>query len=403
LSNHILQGKDESPKAYRIRLYRNKDAYGLNNVEIGKLCNEAFGVDYDESAHRKKVKSYLTGYDDGYKDAVKDNESNSSSKQIEHTLEQIRKERKKLQTLNVERNRIDREEARQELFYEYVSNMITALPLPKFEVIQPMESEKEYLLTIADVHYGALYESLNNSYSPEIARVRFEVLTGEVVKFISEKKITHLNIASLGDEVQGILRCTDLKLNQSTVVQSIVEICRIISLFLNEISKYVTIDYYCVPTSNHTQLRPLGTKANEIASEDYCYLIGQYITDLCSNNSRITIHTERKDEFVRIYIQNHTIYACHGHQFGGTNNPIQELNMVFGEQINYLFLGHLHNRGVKCEGESIMSDIETHIVPSFCGSDPYANHIRKGSKASCMIYGFDRNRGMNETYKIILN
>ena len=37
----------------------------------------------------------------------------------------MRKERMKLQTANIERNRVDRNESRQEMYYEYVGNVCT--------------------------------------------------------------------------------------------------------------------------------------------------------------------------------------------------------------------------------------------------------------------------------------
>lgn len=64
INSKALIQPNETPKAYRIRLYKNKELYGLNNEEIGRLCNEAFGVDWTESAHRKKTQNYLRGYND---------------------------------------------------------------------------------------------------------------------------------------------------------------------------------------------------------------------------------------------------------------------------------------------------------------------------------------------------
>lgn len=64
INNQALIQPNETPKSYRIRLYKNRELYGLSNTEIGNLCNEAFGVNWDESAHRKKTKNYLDGYND---------------------------------------------------------------------------------------------------------------------------------------------------------------------------------------------------------------------------------------------------------------------------------------------------------------------------------------------------
>lgn len=47
-----------------------------------------------------------------------------------------------------------------------------------------------------------------------------------------------------------------------------------------------------MPKANHTQLRVLGAKANELGEEDLEYVIGHYIKDLCSDNYRISVHLE---------------------------------------------------------------------------------------------------------------
>ena len=72
----------------------------------------------------------------------------------------------------------------------------------------------------------------------------------------------------MGDDIQGILRLSDLQLNESSVVKATVFVAKTIARFLNDLSEYCFIDYYLCPTSNHSQTRPLGTKASEIASED---------------------------------------------------------------------------------------------------------------------------------------
>lgn len=162
----------------------------------------------------------------------------SREKELDKKIADMRKERMKLQTANIERNRIDRNESRQEMYYEYVGNVCTALPLPKFRTLyyDSTKDELEYIMTLADVHYGAKFISENNEYSPEIAKDRFENLSGQVIDFIQKHNISKLHIVSLGDLVQGILRISDLKINDSTVVKATVEISRLIALLLRELS-----------------------------------------------------------------------------------------------------------------------------------------------------------------------
>lgn len=329
----------------------------------------------------------------------------SKEKELDKKLADIRKERIKLQTANIERGRVDRSESRQQMYYEYVGNVICALPLPEF---QPLycdgENETEYLLTLSDIHYGAKFKSENNEYSPEIAKERFEDLSGQVIDFIKKHKIRKLHITSLGDMIQGILRISDLKINDSSVVKATVEISRLIALFLQELSTYAIIEYYHVPFANHSQIRPLGSKANELADEDLEYIIGNYVSDLCKDNERISVHlAEEGKQYIEIPIVGNEIIAMHGHQLKNVENSIRDLSMLRRSFIDYLILGHFHNGKEIPSFEGCCNDTEILVSPSFIGSDPYSDSIMKGSKAAVKIYGFSDIYGHIETYKFILN
>lgn len=329
----------------------------------------------------------------------------SKEKEIDKKLEEIRKERIKLQTANIERNRVDRAQSRQEMYYEYVGNVITTLPLPEFKPILGQETKEiNYLVGLADVHYGANYKSVNNEYSPEIARERFENLTGKLIEFINEKQIARLSIVSLGDLIQGVLRLSDLKINDSSIVKATVEICRLIANMLNELSAYTNIVYYHTPSANHTQLRVLNAKASELADEDLEYLMGNYIHDLCANNERITIRLANEGEgFIEVYIPGNEIIAMHGHQIKNVESAIKDISILHKKFYDTVLLGHYHNGKEIPSHEGLLGDAEVLISPSFVGSDPYSDTLCRGSRACVKVYGFDKLFGHTETYKFILN
>lgn len=380
----------------------------MSNPEIGRLCNEAFGVCYDESAHRKHMKSYLEGYEDAKAESC---DTDNHMKELDLKLDAIRKENIKLQTANIERHRIDRNISRQEMYYEYIGRTCDALPLPAFEPLCAESSNayekaflEEYLVALADLHYGASFSSKNNTYSPEVTKERLEFLGNELVRFVKEKELLKLHIASLGDLLQGILRINDLRINDSTVVKSTVEISRLIASLLNELSRFVIIEYYHTPMANHTQIRPLGSKANELMDEDLEYLIGNYIKDLCSNNERIKVHLADEGKgYIDIPILGYEIVALHGHQIKNVDNSLKDLSMLRRSFIDYLILGHYHAGKEITSNEGCCGDAEILIAPSFVGSDPYSDSLMKGSKAAVKIYGFNEVYGHDETYKIILN
>ena len=177
-----------------------------------------------------------------------------------------------------------------------------------------------------------------------------------------------------------------------------------IAQFLNALSEFVQIEYYHVPCANHTQTRPLGTKASEIADEDLEYVISHYIEDLCRNNNRIKIHIAKEGkQYIQIDIPGFEVLAMHGHQIKSLDSTLKDLSMMRRIFVDYLIVGHLHVGKNVPNFEACTYDAETIVCPSFVGSDPYSDSIMKGNKAAVGIYGFDELYGWTENYKIILN
>lgn len=370
-----------------------KDKYGINcnSDTIRKSSSTPFG-----GKMRSEYEKYKAGLN---------KTENSSDSELDVKIQELRKERIKLQTSNVERSRIDRAEARQEMYYEYVGNVVQSLTPPEFHPIEDnVNHEINYLVGLADVHYGAAYCSVNNEYSPEESKRRFEYLTYRLIHFVQDKHITTLTIVSLGDLIQGVLRLSDLKINDSSIVKSTVEICRLIASMLNKLSTYTKIAYYHTPSANHTQLRVLNAKASELADEDLEYLMGNYIKDLCANNERVTVHLAKEgNDFIEVYIPGNEIIAMHGHQLKNIENAIKDISILHKKFYDTVILGHYHSGKEIPSHEGILGDAEVLISPSFVGSDPYSDKLCKGSKACVKVYGFDKLFGHTETYKIILN
>lgn len=370
--------------------------------EVANALNNILGNEYTESKYRKQFQAFNKIMNANSNKIL---QGNDYAEDLENTRKELHKERIKLQTLNIERNRLDREEARQELFYEHVGAVCEALPVPEFVPLANHTDNMNYVLTIADVHYGADFKTINNEYSREIAKQRFEYLAARVQKFVEDKHIKKLWVVSLGDMLQGILRVSDLRLNDTSLVKCLVEISRLISSFLNEISKYVSVEYYHTGRANHTQLRCLGTKASALPEEDLEYVLGNYIYDALSNNNRVNVHLQDEPMgFIDIELSNNnTLCAMHGHQIRNFENAIKDIEALTGRYYSALLLGHYHSGKEMPVQEGDFGDKEVLISSSFIGSDPYSESIFKGTKAACKIYGFNGGEGHVESYKIILN
>ena len=402
-----LENENEAQYLYRIGQAKERGIIMDTWEEIANIINDTFKKEpqnrVGEAAYRKRYYHYKEAIEF---DVVKAMSSQESA--LKKVVEEIKDERIKLQTLNIERNRYDREASRQSLYYEYLKDAIISLPLPEYEPLYLENAVEDintnYVVCIADMHYGAQFKSMNNEYSPQICADRLHLLSTYILDFVREKRLNTITILELGDTIQGILRVSDLKLNDSSIVKAVVDVSRLLAQFLNELSKYVRIEYYHVGTSNHSQIRPLGTRANQLADEDMEYVIGNYISDLLQSNTRINVHlVENGANFIDIEGLHSSVVAAHGHQFVNLDNAVRDLSMLRQEFIDYLIVGHYHNAKNVDVAEGCTYNMELLCCPSFIGSDPYADSLLKGSKAAAVIYGFNEVYGHTETYKYILN
>ena len=305
---------------------------------------------------------------------------------------------------NAELNRIARQHYRKENFYEKVSRNIVTLPVPDvYEVPWTNEDDNEYVLTIGDIHAGAKFTSMNNTYNLTEVNDRLSNLLGQLKSFILNNEISKLKIIIMGDEIQGMLRITDVKLNETAVVEAVVYVSRLLADFLNKLSAYSYLDVYYVPTSNHNQTRPLGTKASELAAEDMSFIIGNYIKDVLAANDRVNINLNFGQEYIKIPIFDFNVIAMHGHQIKNIKQSVRDLSFFHKEIFDYVFLAHFHSSQEMVVGESESHENEVIIVPSMVGSDPYSDKLMLGAKASCKIHVFDKKYGRISSHKFILN
>ena len=398
--------QEENEKQYILRICGTKDKYDMTWQQVADVLNEALGNNFSESKYRKDYQIFQNGLKAHEKQIFSDEDY---LKRIQEERRELEKERQKLYATKVEANRNLRQESRFELFYENIHDAIQALPMPRildtgYGIGGKEASYKEYVLALADIHAGANFQVDGNTYSLVECEQRFRRLLEKTKNFVLSNNIDKLHVVELGDTVQGILRMSDLQLNETSVVEAVVFVSRLIATFLNELSSVCNVEYYHVSSANHSQVRPLGTKASEIATEDVEYVIGNYINDMLNENHLVRVHLDFEHDEIAIPIFNYNVIAMHGHTVKSIYNALKDMSAKLHKMVDYIIMGHYHNGKVVtgCSNENY--DTEVLLCPSFQGTDPYAyNKLGYSSKAACNIYIFDPVYGHTGTEKIILN
>ena len=401
----------ESEEDYKLRICGLRVPQRLTWQEIADIINDELCLNHSESKYRKEYNLYLRGRED----AIEEKETKTSEEKQGETPqssypfdsdEELLREKYYSSTERTPYYRLMRQDARFERFYKCIAEEIRRMPVPDFLGTKDgpkwEDSDKEFVVTLADLHIGACFETVNNAYSMKIAQERFEILLSKMKKLVEEHGIVCLKILSLGDIVQGILRVSDLKLNEAPVVDALVFAMRLLSQFLNKLSQYCYIEFLQVCYSNHDQIRPLGTKASELGSEDMGKILFAYLKDVLADNPRITIIGDTTHDYLEFKVFDFNCIALHGHQINSVNTVARDLTNRHHKFFDYVFLGHTHSAKEFISGVGPKHNIEVLVSSSFIGECPYAEKLMVSSKASVKIFEFDETYGHVGSYNIIL-
>lgn len=420
LKNEIRLKKAETDDEYEIRICSLHDEYDLSWDDIAAIINTELGQNYTESRYRKMWKAYCLGVSNTAIQKRPRNKqegeylradtleisNNEKSEDIEDIGDADLREKYATTTDRLAYIRELRQDARFERFYKNVGEGIARagkLTVPLYLGPKTSKNPKKYVLPLADLHLGANFESINNSYSIAEAKRRIESAATYVRDFVQEHGVNEITVLSLGDLIQGILRTSDLKLNEKDVSDAFVYAIRLIAGFLNTISAYCYVNYIHVCYSNHEQSRYLGTKASELAGEDMGKISFAYLQDVLASNPRIKVSGDVNRDYYEFNIFEFKCFAAHGHQVKSLNEISKDLTNRHRTFYDYVFLAHSHSAKELISAEGKHHDIEVLVAPSLIGSDPYADKLFVGSKAAIKIFGFDEKYGHVESYKYILN
>lgn len=384
-SQSIMQ-PNETPKAYRIRLYKNKELYGLSNIEIGKLCNEAFGVNWDESAHRKKTTNYIKGYNDAKSElGTADQQLQNIINENKRIVQEVKKEKQKLSDERVEYNRLLRDEARKESYSDMVKRIICTNTEPMDVQIHysHISSATDLLCHLTDIHTGVEIDNWKNVFNQNILKDRIDKYTSDILNIRNQHNAENCYIV-IGEILSGLIH-NNLRLqNNMDLMEQFKYISELISAMLvNLANHFCNINVYITP-GNHS--RVVAKKEDSIDGENMDILLPFYLKARLQNINNIHICDNTiEPEIAMFNIRGNNIFSAHGHK-DNPANVVQNLTMMFGVKPQIVLLGHRHTN-------RMTTVYDTKVIESGCvsGTDQYAMSIRKSNRPEQTVSVLDEN------------
>lgn len=316
---------------------------------------------------------------------------------------ELEKERIKNRTIKLELNKMLRQDARFELFLEEIKNSIETCESPTFEEYVCDNGDIIGIVGISDIHYGKIFTSINNSYSMEICHQRMELLLNEIIYWIEDRNINYLHIINSGDSCEGLIRTNQIRVLETGVIDSVIEFSKMMTEWLNQLSKYIPLTYHHVISSNHTEVRFLNQPAGSFPDEDLEKVIIHMIAGSFRDSDRVSIPIYTTD-YAYFTVNNKNIFACHGHQFRNkkVSDILKELRILHRINIDILILGHYHHEEIITVGENENGNIKVILLPAIMGSDNFSDTLFTGAKAGATLIEVSDKKGLTTT-EVVLN
>lgn len=320
---------------------------------------------------------------------------------------ELEKERKKIQTINLEYNQYVRDISRFELFNEKIKEAIDNMPALIFSntIQDKFNSKQTAVLCISDAHNGVeinmqtVFNEPINIYSPDILKKRLNKLADTVIKdYKNNFNYKKLIVFDLGDGIQNILRLSDIAKLKTGVIDSVLQYAEMISQFLNKIQNElnIQIEFSCLG-GNHSELRLISTGRNW-ESENLGKVIREFIALRLKDNQNIKV--DPYSDFSFKQIEGINILAIHGDDSKKKNiNEISYWEQYHNITIDILLMGHFHHQEQISLGYSPTGDKEIIIVPSLIGIDEFSRKNRKLARAGAKFILFEDN---NKTWEKVI-
>lgn len=389
----------ETQDQYFYRICNMKDSLGFTWPQMAEIFNQEFGCDKGDTAYRKEWNAFSRILNANMDKLIGKNKYLDNIKEAKRELE---KERKKLQTEKLEYSKWLREEARDEMIRDAIIEEIRK----NYQFESPTtvfyeDSMRVACLCLADPHYGVYFKILGlhgevlNEYSPEIFEERMEELFNRVVNIIEKEHIEVLHIYSLGDELDGILRVSQLMKLKYGVVESAIRYADYMSTWLNALSKHVYIKFQAVK-GNHTELRMLGQPKGTFKDDNAALFINEIIKTRLEKNLNFEM-IENPTGLIFDNICGFNLLGIHG-EVKDLTSAIKDFSNTYNTMIDILIGGHTHHLNEETVG--INKDVIS--VPSIIGIDDFSMKLNRTSNPGATMFFVEEGRGVVQEYRIKL-
>lgn len=351
---------------------------------------------YSEENTRRCAKFFIQFIQNLENDVIEQIDNEDKIVKVKKAMEELKAERIKIQTANLEYNANIRAEARSELFNEQIIQAVNRLEPIQIKHIthKPYSQDKTGLLCISDLHAGSTYEikglynEVVNSYSFEIMQDRLWKLIGLVES--DYIKYDNIIVGICGDLFENILRMTSLAKLKEPVIDTVIKTSEFLCQWIGELQTRLETNIRVVTVGgNHDTCSFLGSKPR-FEEENLTKLVTKFMQIRFENNPYVTI--DSFTDVAVVDIQGVNVMIEHGED-SNLQTTLEYFSNLYNIDIDEVIAGHFHRPESKAVGITEFGDRMIYRVGSICGVDSYSKKLRKAAKPSAYFAIYEKDVG----------
>lgn len=348
---------------------------------------------YSEENTRRIAKFFSQFIQNLQNDEIEQIDDKDKVAEIKKAIEDLKAERIKIQTANLEYNANARVEARSDLFQERIVEAIDRLEPVKVKCIEVTPSSGQVgLLCLSDFHAGSTYE-VKGLYGEIVNKYDFEIMKDRLWRLIGmieadDIVVDKLIVANLGDFFENVLRMSSLVKLREPVVDTVVKFSEFMSQWFVELQNRLKVPIEIVTVGgNHDINRILGQQP-QLEEENLGKIVVEFLKLRLIQCPDIQV-----DDYTDVAVKTigpMNVMFTHGEDKDLTTT-IEYFSNLYNIDADEIYAGHLHRPESKSIGITDIGNRVFYRVGSICGINPFAKRIRQASRPSAYfaIYGED--------------
>jgi predicted phosphodiesterase len=372
----------------------------LTKVKIATQNLEDKIIDYQEWAEIVLGSDYKNVFSSEYlrrackvfgiflKNAESQVDDKDSAEELKQLLEQIKAERIKVSTANLEYNAIQRAEARNDMFKEELIRAIgrlEPLKIPEHENTYEV-SDSTLLITLSDFHAGSIF-TVKGAFGEIVNQYDYHIMWHRLYNLIDQIEADCIDfqdckVAILGDCFENIIRSSSLLKLREPVIDTVIKFSEDLCHWLVHLKMKLGTNIEVITVGgNHDTQRLLESRPT-FEDENLTKFVVAYMKQRYEGIAGFNINNYQ--EIAIKDIRGTNVMFCHGED-KDLSTTMDYFSNLYNVDIDEGYGGHLHRPESKAIGITEVGDRVFTRVGSIVGIDTFAKKIRVAARPSAYV------------------